>query len=160
VSRLRFRNVNATPADPVESWPFEGVLSAVERGSLVDWRRLMAAVRRDPWGSVARDLEQALEVARPYGTAVLLERALQQARQAAASAECAEVARRVRKSFEASGLDRAAFAARIGTSTSRLSTYLTGRVAPSSTLLVRMERVAGAHEGNVSTRGATVQGVA
>lgn len=143
MSRLRFRNVDAAPSDPVETWPFEGVLTAVERGSLVDWRRLTAAVRLDPWGPVARDLEGALEISRPYGTAVLLERAVQRARAAAVAAEREEVTRRVQAALEASGLDRAAFAARIGTSTSRLSTYLTGRVAPSSTMLVRMERVAG-----------------
>jgi predicted transcriptional regulator len=52
------------------------------------------------------------------------------------------VARRVAAHLDASGLGRAASAEAIGTSTSRLSTYLTGTVAPSSTLLVRMERVA------------------
>jgi DNA-binding transcriptional regulator YiaG len=140
-SRLRFRNVEASPADPVEAWPFEGVVTAVERGTLVDWRRMLDAVGRDPWGPVARDLEQALEVTRPYGTAPLLERALTRARAAAARAEREEVARRVRAAFEASGLGRAAFAERLGTSTSRLSTYLTGRVAPSSTMLVRIERL-------------------
>jgi DNA-binding transcriptional regulator YiaG len=141
-SRLRFRNVEASPADPVEAWPFEGVVTAVERGTLVDWRRMLDAVGRDPWGPVAHDLEQALEVTRPYGTARLLERALQRARAAAARAEREEVARRVREAFEASGMGRAAFAERLGTSTSRLSTYLTGRVAPSSTMLVRIERLA------------------
>lgn len=142
MTRLRFRNVEAHPSDPVETWPFEAVLTAVERGTLADWRRLMEGVRRDPWGGVARDLGQALEVARPYGTAPLLERALERARQERARDERAEVARRVTAAIEASGLDRAAFAERIGTSTSRLSTYATGRVAPSSTLLVRMERLA------------------
>lgn len=141
-SRLRFRNVDATPSDPVETWPFEGVLAAVERGSLVDWRRLIAAVRREPWGPVARDLEQALQVVRPYGTAPLLERALARARVATVEAEREEVARRVRAALESSGLARAAFAERVGTSTSRLSTYLSGRVVPASTMLVRMERVA------------------
>jgi hypothetical protein len=28
---LKFRNVSASPNDPVESWPFEGILAAVER---------------------------------------------------------------------------------------------------------------------------------
>ncbi len=142
-SRLRFRNVDARPSDPVEEWPFEGVLAAVERGTLVDWRRLLVAVRSDPWGPVARDLEQALGISRPYGTAPLLEGALRRARAAATESEREEVARRVRAAFETSGLDRAGFAERLGTSTSRLSTYLTGRVAPASTMLVRMERVAG-----------------
>ena len=140
---LRFRNVDVTPAAPVESWPTEGILAAIERGSLSDWRRIVAAVRRDPWGPVARRLEQALEVSEAYGTRPLLERALARARADATAAERTEVARRVRALLDASGLSRAAFAASIGTSAPRLSTYLSGKVAPSSTLLVRMERVAG-----------------
>jgi hypothetical protein len=140
---LRFRNLDVSPAAPVESWPTEGVLAAVERGFLSDWRRIVAAVRRDPWGPVARRLEQALEVSEAYGTRPLLERALARARADAAVAERAEVARRVRALLDSSGLSRAAFAESIGTSAPRLSTYLSGKVAPSSTLLVRMERVAG-----------------
>ncbi|MGH3924566.1 MAG: helix-turn-helix domain-containing protein, partial [Pseudonocardiaceae bacterium] len=42
----------------------------------------------------------------------------------------------------ASGLARAQFAAAIGTSVSRLSTYLSGKIIPSAGLLVRMRRVA------------------
>ena len=44
---LKFRNLNASPEDPVETWPFEGVLAAVERGTLPDWRRLAQAIRVD-----------------------------------------------------------------------------------------------------------------
>lgn len=139
---LRFRHLDVGPDAPVEDWPTEGVLAALERGGLSDWRRLAAAVRADPWGPVARRLEDALAASRPYGAAPLMERVLVHARRDAEVAERAEVARRVRAHLEASGLGRAAFAAAIGTSTSRLSTYLTGKVAPSSTLLVRMERVA------------------
>jgi DNA-binding transcriptional regulator YiaG len=140
---LRFRHVDVTPEAPVESWPTEGVLAALERGLLGDWRRIVAAVRADPWGPVARRLEDALAASRPYGTAVLLERALARARADAEATERTEVGRRVRGFVEASGLSRAAFAEAIGTSPSRLSTYANGKVAPSSTLLLRMERVAG-----------------
>jgi transcriptional regulator with XRE-family HTH domain len=49
----------------------------------------------------------------------------------------AEVDRLVRESE----LSRAEFASRIGTSTSRLSTYVTGKVTPSAALLVGMRRV-------------------
>ncbi|MGH3800441.1 MAG: helix-turn-helix domain-containing protein, partial [Pseudonocardiaceae bacterium] len=42
----------------------------------------------------------------------------------------------------ASGMARAEFASAIGTSVSRLSTYLSGKVTPSAALLVRMRRVA------------------
>ena len=141
---LRFRHLDATPDAPVSTWPTEGVLAAVERGYLRDWRRIAAAVRADPWGPVARRLEDALAVSRPYGTAVLLERALQRAREEAAATERAEVARRVHALLDASGLGRAAFAEAMGTSPSRLSTYLNGKVMPSAALVVRMERIAAA----------------
>lgn len=39
-------------------------------------------------------------------------------------------------------LSRAQFASQIGTSASRLSTYVNGKVTPSAALLVRMRRVA------------------
>jgi hypothetical protein len=45
---LRFRNIDASPDDPVETWPFEGILAAVERGILPDWCRLASAIRADP----------------------------------------------------------------------------------------------------------------
>lgn len=138
---LRFRHLDVEPDAPVEAWPTEGVLAALERGGLGDWRRLATAVRASPWGPVARRLEAALAANRPYGAGPLMERVLAHARRDADVAERAEVARRVQAFIEASGLGRAAFAEAIGTSTSRLSTYLTGKVAPSSTLLVRMERV-------------------
>jgi transcriptional regulator with XRE-family HTH domain len=70
-----------------------------------------------------------------------MERVLASARRDAEASERAEVAARVHAHLTASGLSRVAFAEAIGTSTSRLSTYLTGKVAPASTLLVRMERV-------------------
>ena len=48
---LKFRNITASPDDPVDTWPFEGILAAVERGGAFrDWRRLAAAIRADPWG--------------------------------------------------------------------------------------------------------------
>lgn len=48
MSALKFRNITASVDDPVETWPFEGILAAVERGTLPDWRRLAAAIRTDP----------------------------------------------------------------------------------------------------------------
>lgn len=142
MTSLRFRNIDADPSGPVETWPTEGIIAALERGGLGDWRRVAKAVRADPWGPVARRLEDALAVTQPYGVANLMLAVLERAREDAADAERAEVAGRVASLLAASRLSRADFAERIGTSTSRLSTYLSGKVAPSSTLLVRMERVA------------------
>jgi DNA-binding transcriptional regulator YiaG len=141
-SGLKFRNVNVSPDDPVEAWPFEGILAAVERGTLPDWRRLATAIREDPWGPVAQQVLEAVELSRPYGTTQLLEGVVDRARQLAADCERIEVATEVKSLVGESGLSQQDFAERIGTSRSRLSTYMSGKVVPAASLLVRMRRVA------------------
>jgi DNA-binding transcriptional regulator YiaG len=141
-SALKFRNVDASPDGPVETWPFEGILAAVERGTLPDWRRLAAAIRADPWGPVAQQVLEALRLSHPYGTAELLEGVVVRARELAIGSEREEVAAEVRDLVARSGLSKQDFAARIGTSRSRLSTYMSGKVVPSAILIVRMRRVA------------------
>jgi DNA-binding transcriptional regulator YiaG len=139
---LKFRNVSSSPEDPVETWPFEGVLAAVERGTLPDWRRLAAAIKADPWGPVAQQVIEAISLSRPYGTTELLQSLVSRARVQAADSERAEVASEIRKLVDDSGLSRQDFADRIGTSRSRLSTYISGKVVPSASLVVRIRRVA------------------
>jgi DNA-binding transcriptional regulator YiaG len=139
---LKFRNVNASPDDPVDTWPFEGILAAVERGTLPDWRRLAAAIRADPWGPVAQQVLEAVRLSRPYGTAELLEGVVSRARKLAADSEREDVAAEVRELAGRSGLSKQDFAERIGTSRTRLSTYMSGKVMPSAALMVRMRRVA------------------
>lgn len=139
---LKFRNITASPEDPVETWPFEGVLAAVERGTLPDWRRLAQAIQADPWGPVAQQVLEAVRLSRPYGTTELLEGVVARARELAAGSERAEVAAEVRGLLSASGLSQQDFAERVGTSRSRLSTYLSGKVVPSAALIVRMRRAA------------------
>jgi DNA-binding transcriptional regulator YiaG len=143
---LAFRNVDVDPDEPVETWPFEGIRTALDRGGLAHWRRLAAAVRVDPWGPVARAVETAVALDRPYGVTALMETVVADARAAATAEERAVVAARVRALVDASGLTRSAFAERIGTSASRLSTYTTGSVIPSAALMVRMERVVGSSD--------------
>ena len=64
---LKFRNIDTSPDDPVETWPFEGILAAVERGALPDWRRLAAAIRADPWGPVVSFTDVRVPVANLLG---------------------------------------------------------------------------------------------
>jgi transcriptional regulator with XRE-family HTH domain len=64
-----------------------------------------------------------------------------QARKLATDAERDQVASEVRELVSRSGLSRQDFADRIGTSRSRLSTYMAGKVVPSATLMVRMRQV-------------------
>jgi transcriptional regulator with XRE-family HTH domain len=68
--------------------------------------------------------------------------AIERARADADHADRAEVAARIRGAVASSGLTNAEFARFVGTSASRLSTYLSGKVTPSSAMLVRIERVA------------------
>ena len=153
-SALKFRNVDAAPDDPVETWPFEGILAAVERGTLPDWRRIAAAIRADPWGPVAQQVLEAVRLSHPYGTAELLEGVVARARELAINSEREEVAAEVRDLAARSGLSRQDFAERIGTSRSRLSTYMSGKVVPSATLMVRMRRVA-LHASQTATQAAS-----
>ena len=142
MTTLKFRNLTASADDPVETWPFEGILAAVERGTLPDWRRLAKAIQSDPWGPVAQQVLEAVHLAEPYGTTELLEGVVRRARKLAADSERREVAAEVRRLVSGSGLSRQDFADWIGTSRSRLSTYMSGKVVPSAALMVRMRRVA------------------
>ena len=60
------------------------------------------------------------------------------------------MAEEVRQLIARSGLSQAAFAERIGTSASRLSTYASGKVIPSATLVVRMRRVVGSETQSIT----------
>ncbi|MHB1472689.1 MAG: helix-turn-helix domain-containing protein [Dermatophilaceae bacterium] len=137
---LAFRNVRADPADPVESWPYEGLVAAMERGGLRDWQRVAAAIERDPWGEVAADVMAFLSYEEPYGVGPLMKSVIAAARARAQDEDKAAVAARVRELVSSSGLTRRAFADAVGTSATRLSTYCTGSVTPSAALVLRMER--------------------
>ena len=78
--------------------------------------------------------------ARRSAVAELLLETVRRARAATERAERAEVAGRVRAAVAASGLTARQFAAEVGTSPSRLSTYSTGAVQPNAAMLLRMEQ--------------------
>lgn len=139
---LTFRNLTVSPDDPVSDWPTEAIQTALERGDLDDWRRIVTEMKREPWGRTARQVDEVLSHSRSYGIADAMTVVLERIRAAAAQQEREVVAARVRHAISESGLSRAEFASRIGTSTSRLSTYATGKVAPSATMMLRILRAA------------------
>jgi ribosome-binding protein aMBF1 (putative translation factor) len=102
---------------------------------------LLAEARPDLVANALK-VEEVLSHSRPFGVAELMESVLADVRAATEAQERAEVAAEIRDAIDRSGLRRADFAARIGTSSSRLSTYATGRVTPSATLLLRIRRLA------------------
>jgi DNA-binding transcriptional regulator YiaG len=138
MSPFAFRNVDASPTAPVSEWPLEAIQTALERGGLSQWRRLANAIQAQPWAPVARRVEEVLTYSRPYGVAPLMELVIARAREETEAAERKTVATEVDQLVRASGLSRVEFASRIGTSASRLSTYVTGKVTPSAAMLVRM----------------------
>lgn len=140
---VEFRNVDASPTDDVRTWPYEALVIAIDEGLVADWQPIFAEVRRSPWGRVARRVERYLSYREPDGAGTLFALAIEHARLDAARAERAEVATRVRDAVARSGLTNQEFARLVGTSASRLSTYLNGKVTPSAALLLRMERAAG-----------------
>jgi DNA-binding transcriptional regulator YiaG len=87
-------------------------------------------------------VEEILSYSRPYGVAGLMERALAAARQQTVKCEVKEVTDRIEAAQQASGLTVGQFATVVGTSRSRMSTYLSGKVMPSAAMLVRIERAA------------------
>lgn len=136
---VQFRNVDASPEDDVRTWPYEALVTVIDRGLVPDWRPVFAEIRRSPWGPVARRVERYLSYRDPDGVSALFGLAVERARADVEKAARAEVAARVRAAVELSGLSRAAFAELVGTSPSRLSTYLSGKVTPSAAMLVRIE---------------------
>jgi hypothetical protein len=150
---LGFRNVDADPGDPVDTWPYEALVTAIERGSVRHWAQITGAIRRDPWGRVARVVESYLGYADRSGATELLRRAIDRSRAEADAVDREAVATRVRDLIADSGLTAAQFASRIGTSASRLSTYATGKVMPSAALLLRMERLGSGAPNRQPTAG-------
>ena len=148
---LAFRNLTVTPDDPVSEWGLEGIQTALERGDLSHWRRIAAEVRRDPWGKVTSDLVAVLSYCHPYGVGDLMADVVASARADAEQSERASVSAEVREIVEASGMTAAEFAARIGTSPSRLSTYATGKVIPSAALMVRMRRLSSTRSSHIAS---------
>jgi len=137
---LQFRNVDADPADDVRRWPYEAIVETIDRGLVADWQPLFAEIRRAPWGPVARRIERYLTYRDRDGAGALFALAVDRAREDVDRADRHEVAALVRAAVDRSGLTAAEFAALVGTSASRLSTYLSGKVTPSASMLVRIER--------------------
>lgn len=137
---VRFRNVELSGNEPVASWPYEAIVTAIDRGLLADWRPLFAEIREQPWGQVTRRVQRYLSYREPDGAGALFRLVIERARSDAEAADRAEVASRVRAAVQRSGLSAADFAEQVGTSASRLSTYVTATVMPSAAMLMRIER--------------------
>ena len=136
---VQFRNLTVTWSDPIDQWPYEAVVTTMERGLVSDWQPILKDLQARPFGRVARYVVDYAKNPEDEATAAFFLEALRRARLAQEDREQDEVIRRIRHAIEATGLSQAAFAETVGTSASRLSTYLSGHVTPSASMLVRME---------------------
>jgi hypothetical protein len=126
---------------PVEFWPTSAIRSALQGGDIDTWKRIAAALKRDPFGRTARQVEEVLDGTRPYGISKAMWEVLERARTHLEANERTEVARHVRLLIERSGLAQQEFAARIGVAPEDLATYLDGSVSPSASLMIRIRRL-------------------
>lgn len=133
---LHFRNIDATPDDPVETWGFEGMLAAIDRGYAKDWRKLVDAVASNP--DLRPIFNEARDAAESQATIAALDAALQLAQRTPAE----EALARLRSAYRGTRMTQADLASRLGTSRTRFNSYLTGKVTPSMGVLVAVEQIA------------------
>lgn len=126
---------------PVEFWPTSAIRSALQTGDITTWQLIVVALKRDPYGRTARQVEEVLEGTEPYGISKALSEVLTRARAHLEANERAEVARHVRVLIERSGLSQQEFSSRAGVPADTLSEYLDGTVSPPASLMIRMRRL-------------------
>ena len=130
------------PTDrPVEFWPTAAIRAALEKDDLAVWQRIVVAIKRDPFGRTARQVEEVLETSQPYGVSRAMAEVLTRSREHLEANERAEVGRHVHLLLERSGLGEHEFASRIGVAHHDFSAYLHGTVSPPASLMIRMGRL-------------------
>ena len=139
---VQFRNLTTTWHDPIDQWPYEAVVTTMERGLVSDWQPILRDLRSRPFGRIARYVTHYAKDPDDKAAAAFFSEALRRARVSQEEKEREEVIRRIRRAIDATELSQADFARAIGTSASRLSTYLSGQVTPSATMLIRIENLA------------------
>jgi hypothetical protein len=126
---------------PVEFWPTSAIRAALETDDLTVWQRIVVAIKRDPYGRTARQVEEVLETARPYGVSKALSEVLIRTREHLEANERAEVGRQVQSLLERSGLGQDEFASRIGVPSKDFAAYVSGETSPPASLMIRMRRL-------------------
>ena len=126
---------------PVEFWPTSAIRAALETDDLTVWQRIVVAIKRDPYGRTARQVEEVLDQAPPYGVSKALDEVLSRTRAHLEANECAEVARHIHMLLQRSGLGQDEFASRIGIPGDQFAAYLDGAHSPAASLMIRMRRL-------------------
>jgi hypothetical protein len=116
----------------------------IERRGVGEWRRVLAIIAANPWGPEVTSLAELAREADLPAPASALEWCAKVYRKRFEEAERLEVAKEIRRLVAISGCSQRQFAQYIGTSPSRLSTYVNGLVTPSAAMMLRISRSASA----------------
>lgn len=139
---LKFRNIKASPSDPVASWGTEGMVTALERGTIIHWQRMIRAALAS--AEVYESLQEALEINQSRQAASWVKEQLRRA----GWSDLEIVAHKLKLANLESGLSQKEFAKELGTSASRFSTYLSAQVSPRAELVEKAIRLARKHSRN------------
>jgi DNA-binding transcriptional regulator YiaG len=149
---MRFRNLDFDLTAPIDRWPAEAIETIIDRGSLSDWRRLVDAIRHNPWGPAARTAEIVAAWDEHYGVDALMSSVIRHAREDVTRRGRAEYAAQIRSWRAQAGMTLRQFALAAGTSASRLSDYEHAKVAPTTDVLGRLGHVVTTHARGQSPR--------
>lgn len=116
------------------------LVGVVDGGSVLEWRHHLATIAASPWSPYSRHLvDLATKASRP-SVAAVVDQFTEVCREHNKEREREQVAEEVRRHVTESGVTQRQFAQWVGTSPSRLSTYISGTVTPSASLMLRMAR--------------------
>ena len=135
------RRRQAVDQRPVEFWPTSSIRAALETDDLTVWQRIVTAIKRDPYGRTARQVEEVLETEQPYGVSAALSEVLDKAREHLEDNERTEVSRHVRQLLERSELGAPEFASRIGVPLDEFTGWLDAVGTPAASMMIRMRRL-------------------
>ena len=116
------------------------LLGVVGGGSVLEWRHHFAMIAASPWSPYALQLADLAHRAACPQAAAVIDRFTDVCREQHKEREREQVAEEVRRAVSESGVTQRQFAQWVGTSPSRLSTYVSGTVTPSASLMLRMTR--------------------
>lgn len=120
----------------------EQLLDLLEHGNARRWRAALLPLIESPWGPYGQHIVRLTQDADLPAIATVLEECRKVYQERQEQRERDAIAREIRRLVAISGLTQRQFSSQIGTSPSRLSTYVNGRVIPSAAMLLRIRRVA------------------
>lgn len=118
------------------------LVDLVKHGTARHWRAALLPLIESPWGPYGEHIVRLTQEADLDALAAVLQECRKVYQHRQEQRERDAIAREIRRLVAISGLTQRQFASQIGTSPSRLSTYVNGRVIPSAAMLLRIRRVA------------------